>query len=101
MNTIEKIRAALPEDELLVQLAEEALELGHAALKLRRSMSKLNPTPVMPLAAESNLIEELADVRLCAEVLDRGTRLKNQIDSIAASKLARWAKRLEEAQENG
>lgn len=94
---IDFIRSALPEDELLVQLAEEAIELAHAALKLRRCNSKLNPTPVMPLEAEANLIEELADVQLCAEVLDRGTRLKNQIDSIAASKLGRWAKRLEEA----
>lgn len=97
MNTIEKIRAALPEDELLAQLAEEAAELAQAALKLRRVMNGKNPTPVTQMQAEANLIEELADVRLCAEVLDRGTRLKNQIDSIAASKLARWAKRLEEA----
>ena len=98
MNTIEKIRSTLPEDELLVQLAEEAMELGHAALKLRRCTSKLNPTPVLPVEAEANLIEELADVRLVAEVLERGTRLKNQIDGIAASKLGRWAKRLEGVQ---
>lgn len=96
MNTIEKIRAVLPEDELLVQLAEEALELGHAALKLRRSMSKLNPTPVTPATAEANLIEELADVRLVAEVLNRWTSRLNQIDGIADSKQERWAKRLEE-----
>ena len=98
MNTIDKIRAAVPEDELLVNLAEEAIELAHAALKLRRCGSKLNPTPIMPVEAEANLIEELADVRLCAEVLDRGSRVINQIDSIAASKLGRWAKRLEEVQ---
>lgn len=100
MNTIDTIRAALPEDELLVQLAEEAAELAHAALKLRRCQIGLNPTPVLPMQAEANLIEELADVRLCAEVLDRGTRIKNQIDGIAASKLGRWAERLEEAQNN-
>ena len=100
MSTIEKIRAAVPEDELLCQLAEEAVELAHAALKLRRSKSMLNPTPIMPLEAEANLIEELADVRLVAEVLDRGTKIANQIDGIAASKLGRWAKRLEEVQNN-
>ena len=92
---IEKIRAALPEDELLAGLAEEAAELAHAALKLRRCITGINPTPVMPVEAEANLIEELADVQLVAEVLDRGTRLKNQIDGIQESKLARWAKRLE------
>ena len=96
MNTIDTIRAALPEDELLAQLAEEAAELAHAALKLRRCGSKINPTPIMPLEAEANLIEELADVKLCAEVLDRGTKIANQIDGIAESKLGRWAKRLEE-----
>lgn len=96
MNTIETIRAALPEDELLAQLAEEAAELAHAALKLRRCINGKNPTPIMPTQAEANLIEELADVRLCAEVLDRGTRIQNQIDGIATSKLGRWAKRLEE-----
>lgn len=93
---IEKIRAALPEDELLCQLAEEAAELAQAALKLRRCITGKNPTPVTPVTAEANLIEELADVRLVAEVLDRWTSRLNQIDGIAESKLGRWAKRLEE-----
>lgn len=98
MGTIDTIRAALPEDELLCQLAEEAAELAQAALKLRRCITGKNPTPTLPTQAEANLIEELADVRLCAEVLDRGTRIKNQLDGISDSKLGRWAKRLEEVQ---
>lgn len=98
MGTIDTIRAALPEGELLAQLAEEAAELAQAALKLRRCIIGINPTPTPQEKAEANLIEELADVRLCAEVLDRGTRVINQIDGIAASKLGRWAKRLEEVQ---
>ena len=97
MGTIDTIRAALPEDELLVQLAEEAGELVQAALKLRRVITGKNPTPVTPMQAEANLIEELADVRLCAEVLNRGTRIASQLDNIADSKLGRWAKRLEDA----
>ena len=96
MNAIDSIRAALPEDELLVQLAEEAAELAQAALKLRRCITGINPTPIMPVEAEANLIEELADVRLCAEVLNRGSKIANQIDGIATSKLGRWAKRLED-----
>lgn len=95
---IDIIRAALPEDELLAQLAEEAAELAHAALKLRRVLNGKNPTPVTPMQAEANLIEELADVKLCAEVLNRGTRITSQLDGIEESKLGRWAKRLEEAQ---
>lgn len=100
MNTIEKIRATVPEDELLCQLAEEAAELAQAALKLRRCIVGINPTPTPQEKAEANLREELADVRLCAEVLDRGTKIANQIDGIAASKLGRWAKRLEEVKDN-
>lgn len=96
MNTIEKIRLMLSDEELLCQLAEEAAELAQAALKLRRCMSGENPTPITPVEAEANLIEELADVRLVAEVLDRWTKRINQIDSIAESKLERWEKRLED-----
>lgn len=99
MTTIEKIRAAMPEAELLCLLAEEAAELAQAALKLRRCLTGVNPTPTPIEEAEANLREELADVRLVAEVLDRGTRIQNQIDSIAAGKLGRWEKRLE-AQNN-
>lgn len=51
MGAIETIRATVPSDELLVNLAEEAIELAHAALKLRRCGNKLNPTPIMPLEA--------------------------------------------------
>lgn len=98
---IDIIRAALPEDELLAQLAKEAAELAHAALKLRRVLNGKNPTPVTPMQAESNLIEELADVKLCAEVLNRGTKITSQLDGIAESKLGRWAKRLEEVQLHG
>ena len=95
MSMMDKIRAVLPEEELLCQLAEEAAELAQAALKLRRCLTGKNPTPVTPMQAEANLIEELADVRLVAEVLNRGTRVANQIDGIAESKLGRWEKRLE------
>lgn len=100
METIDVIRDAIPEDELLAQLAEEAAELAHAALKLRRSINGKNPTPVTPTQAEENLIEELADVKLCAEILDRWTRIADQIDGIAESKLGRWAKRLEEQRDS-
>ncbi len=96
MNDLDAIRAALPEDELLCQLAEEAAELAQAALKLRRAINRVNPTPVAQEEAEKLLIEELADVRLVAEVLDRGTKIINQIDGIAVGKLGRWAQRLGE-----
>ena len=56
----------LGRSELLAQLAEEAAELSHAALKLRRVLDGKNPTPVLEGEAERDLHEEIADVLLCA-----------------------------------
>ena len=98
MTMYEKILWNLGEEELLCQLAEEAAELAQAALKLRRCITGKNPTPVTPMQAEANLVEELADVQLVTEVLNRGKRIQKQLDSIAESKLERWNQRIEEAQ---
>ena len=46
MSDIDVIREILPQEELLAQLAEEASELAHAALKLRRVYDGRNYTPV-------------------------------------------------------
>lgn len=54
---------------MLEQLAEEATELAHAALKLARIERGENPTPVLKDAAVSHLIEEYTDVVQCAEEL--------------------------------
>ena len=62
---IEKIGAAA----MLEQLAEEATELAHAALKLARIERGENPTPVLKDAAVSHLIVEYTDVVQCAEEL--------------------------------
>lgn len=62
---IEKIGSSA----MLEQLAEEATELAHAALKLDRIERGENPTPVLKDAAVSHLIEEYTDVVQCAEEL--------------------------------
>lgn len=62
---IEKIGAA----SMLEQLAEEATELAHAALKLARIERGENPTPVLKEDAMDHLIEEYTDVVQCAEEL--------------------------------
>ena len=62
---IEKIGAAA----MLEQLAEEATELAHAALKLARIERGENPTPVLKEDAMDHLIEEYTDVVQCAEEL--------------------------------
>jgi hypothetical protein len=49
---IEQIRGFVPLDELLAQLAEEASELAQAALKMRRTLTDCNPTPITRKQAE-------------------------------------------------
>lgn len=62
---LEKIgRAAM-----LEQLAEEAAELSHAALKAARIERGENPTPVTLKEAEKNLTEEYTDVITCGNEL--------------------------------
>lgn len=84
----------LPQDELLLQLAEEAAELSQAAMKLRRVMDGRNPTPVGYQMAVKNLNEEMADVLLCAEQIS--SLDEKQIARTKQSKLARWIERLKD-----
>lgn len=89
------ILSRVPPSELWAQLAEEATELAHAALKLRRSVGGANPTPVTPDDAFRAVIEELADVTLLAHIL----RLYEHPDDIAKIgdyKLFRWVSRIRE-----
>lgn len=90
----------LPKAEILAQLAEEASELAQAALKLRRAIDKENPTPKGQVEATDDLIEEIADVQLCLEVLFYGSELDTLDDKITLTKAAkkeRWEKRLQAA----
>lgn len=86
------ILEAMPASELLAGLAEEASELAQAALKLRRAMTQINPTPVTKDEAYNGLCEEVADVLLYLELIspDRA-RVRDTI----ARKKERWAERLE------
>ena len=77
----EKIKQHIPQDELLAQLAEECAELSQAALKLRRALTGINPTPVTVEEARKNLVEDAAD--------------NAEIYSIIRRKKERWLKRLE------
>jgi NTP pyrophosphatase (non-canonical NTP hydrolase) len=92
---IDYIRGKVPEEELLAQLAEEATELSHAALKLRRVLDGQNPTPVRMSEAYANLQEEVADVLLCLQVL--GIEIQDPtIYRTQEEKSIRWARRLQE-----
>lgn len=87
------IRGQMSQEELLAQLAEEAVELSHAALKLRRAHSKSNPTPIPLGEAYAHLKEEVADVQLLLKVLGMD-RHQAEYDLIGKLKLERWVNRL-------
>lgn len=89
----EFVRDHLSEEELLAQLAEEASELAHAALKLRRALDGRNPTPVPVEEARAGLNEEVADVMLCLQVLNISPHSQD-INGPKYRKLDRWIGRL-------
>lgn len=90
----EKIKQHIPQDELLAQLAEECAELSQAALKLRRALTGINPTPVTAEEARKNLVEEAADVyNVLGLLLDAADNA--EIYSIIRRKKERWLNRLE------
>ncbi len=82
----------LTEAEVLAQLAEELMEAGHAALKLRRALDGSNPTPVTVEDAKAMLTEEISDVKVCLLVLDIAPDYE-----IVERKLRRWLERLQGA----
>jgi NTP pyrophosphatase (non-canonical NTP hydrolase) len=82
----------------LAQLAEEAIELAHAALKFRRATGEMNPTPVTPEDAYAAVMEELADVTLLVRILALDRR-PAEVEEICRRKLFRWRDRLLKASE--
>lgn len=99
-ETLAIVRGTVPPVELWAQLAEEATELAHAALKLRRATAtgRTNPTPVTPTDAYAAVMEELADVTLLAEILMLDVN-SFEIETIRRRKLLRWRDRLLKASE--
>ena len=93
---------SIPTKELLAQLAEEASELCHAALKLRRVYDDINPTPVPKEDALKNLYEEIADVWLLIQILglDEDAHVE-QYQEIMTRKVDRWAHRLDGGSADG
>ena len=84
-------RIGLP--ALLEQTAEECAELAHACLKEARRLRGENPTPRTTEECKVYVMEEMADVALCIEMLEASDYT---LDPIKA-KLDRWRQRLDEA----
>lgn len=88
------ISDTLDERLLLEQLAEEASELAHAALKLIRTFKgNKNPTPVPIGEAMDNLREELIDVAMTLLAMDFDLD-QLAIDALNAPKWKRWYERV-------
>ncbi len=94
MTEVEKIRKMLNEDELLCQLAEEAAELSQAALKLRRALTGVNPTPASYHDAREKPLEEYGDVPNSVEALISPLE-SDYVVNRRMQKRKRWVKRLE------
>lgn len=82
----------LPIDTRLIQLAEEAAELSHAAIKYVRVLR--GETPVTKDEALENLTEELADVSVCMTAVNDLVPLSDVVETITA-KVRRWEGRID------
>lgn len=71
------------------QLAEEAIELAHAAQKMARKLRGENPTPVTIDFIRHNLREEYTDVVNVADILGLVAD-----EDIRTRKNVRWVERL-------
>ena len=82
----------------LEQLAEECCELGQAALKLARFLRGQNPTRKTRRECQDDLREEVADVLLCIELIQRAGIVGSlgHIDEIVTEKHTRWIESLDE-----
>ena len=81
----------LPIEKKLIQLAEESAELAQAALKLIRATE--GDTPMAAVDAREHLLEEIADVKLCADITTTKVEDK-KIRAIYTRKCRRWEERL-------
>lgn len=80
--------------ELLAALAEECMELAHAALKYRRSLTQDNPTPKCESEAWEDVKEEISDV-MNILVSAYFVHPEATIESICSEdKAIRWIERL-------
>ena len=91
---VDRIRKAYGDEYLYRQLAEECMELSHAALKLIRAQRGETPVPLGE--AQEALLEEAADVRVMLDALEKLLDVDGRVQLIgqAAAKDRRMAARL-------
>lgn len=89
------IREQLSTPDQFAQVAEEAVELAHAAMKMQRILTGTNPTPVTEKEAMGKVMEEICDLYNALEVLKLDVSLK--YEGIRKKKMARWVERIKKA----
>lgn len=85
---IQTIRRIIPEPALYEQLAEECVELAQASLKKARKLRDENFTPKTMDEIDQEIIEELTDVLLVANVCNL-----NYDKKLEEQKAQRWVYR--------
>ena len=93
MDVNEKIRYIRDHTDnigLYIQMAEEAAELVHAALKVTRILYGRRPTPVTLTDALRNVNEEYSDLKMVMMILG-----KEDSTQYKPEKLDRWVERLQ------
>jgi NTP pyrophosphatase (non-canonical NTP hydrolase) len=107
MNTVKNLQAmqyitnTLSEEDLLRQLAEESMELAHAALKaIRAYPDSDNPADVAPGEAYINILEEVVDVANAYTALTGDWCAMAHLSTMCrhSPKWKRWRKRVRKAQ---
>lgn len=93
MTDKEYILEQLPDEVLFTQLAEEATELAQAALKMYRIIDGRNPPRCSLSKARANLLEEIADVINCLQMLSISPNVCDYEETIR-QKIIRWAEHL-------
>lgn len=89
----------LSDDDLKLQIVEEASELIQAICKLRRAINGTNPTPVSIMDAQKAIYEEIADTLVSIEAaLDTNEQMG--VSAIKHVKAQRWADRIREVRKN-
>lgn len=89
------IRGKIGDAACYEQLAEEASELSHAALKMARVLRGENPTPVDYETAKRSVIEEYSDVNVAARTL-----MIFPDELTMQRKAERWLNRIEEDEDD-
>lgn len=101
-DKLKYIADTLGVEEILIQLGEEASEVTHASLKLRRCINGKNPTPKSLDECMEDLLSEIVDVQVCLDALmelypfEGFLNFKSNPSELKFRKILRWVKRLKE-----